>query len=571
MRQSVTSVRHTMDLQLDLEEEEVEYLEEIGIFDTITSSLEKALKNLVLTKSSDPLLSVMEDMASCTSENRTMVMGYPVCCVESVELAIGPVVGEVTHNMAIILLEIKDESGPRAEVTCHLYNKGSNDLVQSQTITLPIKTPRVFVFQEPDSGLEPDTEYVAVFSGLRKADAGKTFALFKTKPEPEEMKTFKIIALSCDRPDRLLLGQKNPWYELARKTYTADVMLHLGDQVYNKGEDNENTQKIFDEEYEGLSEKDKGRMKKRARALLRKKYRDTWNRKMTRDSLQKGCHLMIWSDNDVANDFTTMKDEEGNQAYPPPFLQCGIEVYRQYQRILWDHSIQECKKLRMPADEEYFEEWHSHIYGPVGIFLIDMRGHRITGDGVQKSENPLMSERQWEAVEEFFQTEGLQVIILASEIPFVGDDPASIQEKVLKVDFLKDHWPYNVEDLVRILDLSFGFKSADEDNREVLLLGGDIHCGVTSVIRDNETDLTINHLTTSPVTNHVTKFFPERHGDINDRYSYDHIALGRNQRNYAEISITLQPTFSVTAQLKAVSTNMYRVTDWMSDEEEEEE
>ena len=51
------------------------------------------------------------------------------------------------------------------------------------------------------------------------------------------------------------------------------------------------------------------------------------------------------------------------------------------------------------------------------------------------------------------------------------------------LDFLKDHWPYNINDLERLLDLAFKWKNEDEDGREVLLLGGDIHCGVTSVIR----------------------------------------------------------------------------------------
>jgi len=264
----------------------------------------------------------------------------------------------------------------------------------------------------------------------------------------------------------------------------------------------------------------------------------------------------------VANDFTTLKDENGEQAYPPAFLQCGIEVYRQYQRILWDPDYQ-----RMPEDDEYFQEYHVHIYGPVGIFLMDMRGNRITGDGVQQSENPVVGESQWTAIEEFFQTEGLQVIILASEIPFVGDDPETIRTKAEKFDFLKDHWPYNLEDLERLLDLCFNWKVEDEDNREVLLLGGDIHCGVTSVIRDNETDLTINQLTASPVTNHVCKYFPGHSGAINDRYTYEHQALGDTQRNYAEINITFEPEFSVTAQLKAVSTNMFKITDWMSEEE----
>ena len=37
------------------------------------------------------------------------------------------------------------------------------------------------------------------------------------------------------------------------------------------------------------------------------------------------------------------------------------------------------------------------------------------------------------------------------------------------------------------------------------MLGGDIHIGVTSQIHDKKTDLTLTHLTTSPITNHVTK------------------------------------------------------------------
>ena len=150
---------------------------------------------------------------------------------------------------------------------------------------------------------------------------------------------------------------------------------------------------------------------------------------------------MIWSDNDVANDFTTLKDQEGGQAYPPAFLQCGIEVYRHYQRILWDTEFTKGKV--MPADDEYFNEFHCNTYGPIGIFLIDMRGNRITGDGVQKSDNPIVSDVQWE----YFQN--VELLFLPPRFLFVGDDPVSIRDKAAKFDFLTDHWPYNLEDLTR--------------------------------------------------------------------------------------------------------------------------
>lgn len=38
---------------------------------------------------------------------------------------------------------------------------------------------------------EPKTEYVAVFNGLDKADSKKCFALFRTKQDYSEMKSFK--------------------------------------------------------------------------------------------------------------------------------------------------------------------------------------------------------------------------------------------------------------------------------------------------------------------------------------------------------------------------------------------
>ena len=156
------------------------------------------------------------------------------------------------------------------------------------------------------------------------------------------------------------------------------------------------------------------------------------------------------------------------------------------------------------------------------------------------------------------------MIIVASEIPFVGDDPESIQEKALKIDFLKDHWPYNKDDLVRVLDKCFDWKHEDEESRDVLLLGGDIHCGVTSDIFDDRTDLTIKHITTSPITNHVCKYFPDLEGEISERYSYSHLPLGETDRNYADIGIDLEYETDVTARPRRMKTNMFSITDYMS-------
>ena len=88
-----------------------------------------------------------------------------------------------------------------------------------------------------------------------------------------------------------------------------------------------------------MEDSEKKLEKQKVQSLFAEKYRNIWTKKATRWSLQQGSHLMIWSDNDVANDFTTMKDQSGEQAYPPAFLQVGIEMYRDYQRLLWDTNL----------------------------------------------------------------------------------------------------------------------------------------------------------------------------------------------------------------------------------------
>ena len=65
-----------MDLHLDLNDEELEYLEEMGIPAILTDSLTKCLKNVVLTKPPDLMLALAEKMASPEKkQQKTIVQG----------------------------------------------------------------------------------------------------------------------------------------------------------------------------------------------------------------------------------------------------------------------------------------------------------------------------------------------------------------------------------------------------------------------------------------------------------------------------------------------------------------
>ena len=92
----------------------------------------------------------------------------------------------------------------------------------------------------------------------------------------------------------------------------------------------------FANNWEALDEEKQEALMDRGRELWRRKYRSGFKKTFKKDVLAQTSNLMIWSDNDVANDFTTMKNEEGEQAYHRNFLLCGMEMFREYQRKLWD-------------------------------------------------------------------------------------------------------------------------------------------------------------------------------------------------------------------------------------------
>ncbi len=106
--------------------------------------------------------------------------------------------------------------------------------------------------------------------------------------------------------------------------------------------------------------------------------------------------------------------------------------------------------------------------------------------------NPVVSSNQWTFIKRSLSSPNLKSkytfkgnhlrrifnqyasdLIIAAEIPFVGDTPEDAEKKSKepKLEFIKDHWSYNSTELIKFLDLSFAWKS-ENPSREILLLGG---------------------------------------------------------------------------------------------------
>jgi len=442
----------------------------------------------------------------------------------------GPVLGTVTSDTAHVLLEVDSD----ATVTCTARPKDGGELA-SDTRKLRRHIPEVFVLQ----GLRPSTEYSLTFDPLAAVQAQELRqrgCTVRTMPPPAQITQLNIIALSCDRPARMKEGQENPWGRLAKicRNGDCDLMLHLGDQVYTKENDWKGAaMRVMDTcEKPQVPKSLRFKMEAEAAERLQLAYRATWYPEDTATVMSHTSHLMIWSDNDVANDFTILKKKDGSQAYTPSFLRVGMRVYRMYQRQLWDPECITCAEKMEAATE--VEEWHFHRFGPCGVFMIDMRGNRIRPDGIQK-EGLILNNRQRAAIEQAFLQSGLMCMLVCSEIPFVGDPPETIQKKAHKLPFLQDHWPYQIDELLWLLDLCFSWKAA-LPGREVIMLGGDIHASADSTIEDQSTGQCIRHITTSPITNHVCPFFPELQGSLNSRYSFSHKPLP-GMRTYCRLNL----------------------------------
>lgn len=125
-----------------------------------------------------------------------------------------------------------------------------------------------------------------------------------------------------------------------------------------------------------------------------------------------------------------------------------MNVYTEYQRQLWDPA---CKGV-IPATHggNAMEEWHFQHRGGLGMFMVDMRGNRISADGrMIKTEelrepHTLMSEKQKKALEAAFATPGVSCMFVCSEIPFVSGSPEKVRKLSKKIKFLEGHCKFIV-------------------------------------------------------------------------------------------------------------------------------
>jgi len=452
------------------------------------------------------------------SEKQVTMFGKEtVKCRRGVRILVGPVIGKVTATTAIVLVEVDASSS----IHLHLVPESGDSIVIEKHFDERI--PSTFYVQN----LQPETSYQVAIGGVEGKFVRRHTGLVKTFSEsPQKL---RVAVVSCDRPERHLAGEELMWKKLWQRIQAGeiDIMLHVGDQVYAQKESMDASAiyrhgDFHDAETEEERSKRLVKTFIQARNRLSDVYRFTWSLPYTQRVLAHVPHFMIWSDNDIFNDFTIAEGAS------PLLVKLGQQCYRLYQRALWDEDITD--------DQHHSEEQHFHKYGNLGIMMLDMRGNRVDVEGNQSPDNPVVSETQWSQIEAMLADDDIKVIMCCSEIPFISDPPEVVKEGAKKIPFLADHWAYNDSELFRLLDMLSDWKAAGNGTRDVVLVGGDIHVGHTTVLHDNKNNLDIKQITTSPITNHVCDFFPKLENNLSERYSYVHKVLD-SEKNYGYFEI----------------------------------
>ena len=505
---------------------------------------------------------------------------------EDVHVRVGPVIGKVTDTTAIILLEIDRAR----DIECHISLcddvAPQGRVVATVRQSMPANAPRVFHV----TGLSVNQRYRICFSGVSRRDAEERVGQFKTFDTLSNR--LRAVVVSGERSEALNSGDPNVWEKVAARvaSFEVDVMIHLGGQVHST-QAFKDAMIIFQRhEQTGFVTTGQHEIEETTRERLRDVYRRAWNLPRTRQVLASCSHLMIWNDEDIYHDFTIARNSLGDPI-SSDMIRMGHEVYREYQRQLWDpdcvdvgpsmygasqanrrsQALLDAVRKRLLdkvaaegaavtkekdgfSDDEddaaienidpCAQEHHYHRLGGVGILFVDMRGGRLLERGGQALDNPIVSHEQWTFMERALSDPdggSVRVLLVCVERPLVEETPSSarIRSRRPETFSVKERWAYNDQELSRLLNMLVAWRRGGA-HRVVQILTGGLRVGVETLIRQKGTNEILRQLSLGPITDDVvSKLTVPLDGNVDEKgtFTYVHSRMARPQRNYAMLDI----------------------------------
>ncbi|KAJ7570564.1 hypothetical protein O6H91_01G126000 [Diphasiastrum complanatum] len=483
---------------------------------------------------------------------------------EQATVIVGPVIGKVTNTIARILIETDRNASVTVSVSEQPKNAIGLSRTQSGGLTSPGRKsgplvdepsprskekkngtkhgrkhaklskgvvgmrPTVFEF----TGLAPGTRYEVQLKGCISPVASS----FSTFPE-EPSDVTNVAVISCNKifiTQQAIPIHSDLWAHLAKNIESGkvDLVLHLGDQIYGDGD------KMIDAE--AGSDRDRWSDRFRlAKDMLnnvpkeqwqdhrdeicekyREVYRETWQHLPTAKCLANCPNLMIYDDHEVRDNWVNLE----------------------YQRQL--HENVDFLKL-----DHINKDYHFHVVGGVGLLFLDIRGSR-TFHRKKLDEKPYLGSSQWNDITSSLKPNGLfdkvRVLLVCSPAPLVFLEPTitnAAAKRVHQLEDFKGHWSasMHIKEQVEMINCLWTWKNSTT-NREVLVLGGDVHCGGHSEILC-QNKILFRQLTTSAIANmplpKSAYYFMRaagRIGHLNAAYTFRHHDWTRS-RNYGMLQI----------------------------------
>ncbi|CAE8653720.1 unnamed protein product [Polarella glacialis] len=581
-----------------------------------------------------------------------------VSVTDGASVLLGPVLGRVTDTTAVVLIEVsatcnllinvarvcgnfgRERAGECMELALYAEDDEAAGLSQPPLCGLELDniaftaTGSACICQRmqpgaPQSfelkGLEPETGYLVFLSNVGQEADLKRHVRFTTLPARLDCLRLVVIgSYSSYGASRVLPPREvDPWvhlHDVASAGPEVHMVLHLG-SVSDAGQASAQALRHL-KDHKSFCEGPRRSMVKRARESLQQAYRSTWG---GQDSFRKvlaqvGSQFAVF----IPPMDVLLQLVQEQEASPPGLGAAGgggderevtrlaLEVYREYQRALWDRTFYTSLDIRKyghgwdaeklwleghlkldevqiaPQDREFMvdagavagsslEEWHIHRYGCICLIMLDTKGSLVDSvlSPARSSESvvPLLSLRQWRAIDEALKDEATQVLVIASDSPIVleaitpmgeGED---VDNPRRPVDGPPD-WRTSRFEQNRLLLSLFQWKSAQYPSREVILLSSGPGFGTAGDVRDKKLGLSIVSVLAGPVDGTtVTPQNWELQGEIpGGRFSYGYKEPhgrprpGRRPRpgpwEFCTVDIDLAATQKPTVDVNLISSPM---------------
>lgn len=416
-------------------------------------------------------------------------------------IQVGPVVGLVTNKAARILVETDSDT----ELTVDVSAGGSGQPVATRKVTAKANRPTAFELD----GLEAGTTYTVGFDVDNREER-------KATVRPIDGSTMHAAVVSCSDTTQELAPKG--WEALGKRVAKGelDVLLHAGNQVY--------ADEVFATWVEKLSGKEAAAWEAASgdiREDYRKLYRAAWNQPFVHACLAHASNLMIWDEHEITagwGDRPALADPERPEHH---VARMGWEVYREYQRQLWDPEA-----LARGYPQEAgggVTEITRQRWGEVGLLMLDVRGGRgfrqLDREAQEPAQGdlPYLSPQQWEVLDQALAADGelasARALIVVTPTPVVFIGHRQIKDHIIRAPFgmgekagnltedIRGTWGYGQyrHEQTRFLDRLRAWKQGAAD-REVLIVSGSVRVGGTWDIIDNDTrDVLLRQVIASPL------------------------------------------------------------------------